>query len=99
MREAFTACTAAATANPRSAEALTLLAHTELNRGHLSRAAELASKALLVDPNVADAYVIIGGVHQDSGQNAEAKAAYRRYLQLAPHGRYADDLRSIVNSL
>jgi Tfp pilus assembly protein PilF len=75
------------------------MAHTELNRGRLSQAADLASKALAVDPNVPDAYVIIGGVRQDSGQNAEAKAAYRRYLQLAPHGRYAEDLRSIVNSL
>lgn len=99
LREALAACGAAVTANPHSAEALALLAHTELNRGRLSRAAELAGRALAVDPNVADAYVIIGGVRQDSGQNAEAKAAYRRYLQLAPRGRYAEDLRSIVNSL
>ncbi len=99
LREALAACGAAVAANPHSAEALTLMAHTELNRGRLSQAADLASKALAVDPNVPDAYVIIGGVRQDSGQNAEAKAAYRRYLQLAPHGRYAEDLRSIVNSL
>jgi Tfp pilus assembly protein PilF len=76
-----------------------MLAHAELNRGRLSRAGELAEKALALDPGIADAYVIIGGVHQDSGQNSEAKAAYRRYLQLAPRGRYADELRSIVNGL
>ena len=76
-----------------------MLAHTELNRGHLAQAGELAAKAVAVDPNIADAYVIIGGVNQDSGKNREAKTAYRRYLQLAPQGRYADELRSIVNAL
>lgn len=76
-----------------------MLAHTELNRGRLARSIQLAQKAVTIDPNLADAYVIIGGVHQDSGQNREAKVAYRRYLQLAPQGRYADELRSIVNRL
>jgi CheY-like chemotaxis protein len=98
-RDALTSCGAALTANPGSAEALTLLAHTELNRGRLARAGELASRAAAIDPNLADAYVIIGGVNQDSGKNREAKAAYRRYLELAPRGRYADELRSIINSL
>ncbi len=99
IREALTACTAAVAASPNSAEALTMLAHTELNRGRLARANELAQRAVTIDPNLADAYVIIGGVHQDSGQNRDAKAAYRRYLQLAPHGRYAEELRSIVGGL
>jgi Tfp pilus assembly protein PilF len=76
-----------------------MLAHTELNRGRLAQANQLATEAAALDPNLADAYVIIGGVHQDNGQTREAKAAYRRYLQLAPQGRYADELRSILNSL
>jgi CheY-like chemotaxis protein len=98
-REAFTSCTAAVQANPRSPEALTMLAHTELNRGRLAQANDLATKAVALDPNLADAYVIIGGVHQDNGHTRDAKVAYRRYLQLAPQGRYADELRSILNSL
>jgi hypothetical protein len=98
-RDAAASCAAALEANPSSADALTMMAHVELNRGRLGRANELAQKAIAIDPNQADAYVIIGGVHQDSGRNAEAKVAYRRYLQLAPHGRYADELRSIVGSL
>ena len=99
IREAATTCAAALEANPGSADALTMMAHVELNRGHLGRANELAQKSLTIDPNQADAYVIIGGVHQDSGRNAQAKIAYRRYLQLAPHGRYAGEVRSIVGSL
>jgi DNA-binding response OmpR family regulator/tetratricopeptide (TPR) repeat protein len=99
LQEALTACAGAVEANPRSAEALTMLAHAELNRDRLPRAGELAARAIAIDPNMADAYVIIGGVAQDSGLNVEAKDAYTRYLQLAPNGRYADELRSIVNSL
>ena len=99
FREAGTACGAAVQSNPRSAEALTLLAHVELNRGHMSRAYDLAQKAISIYPDQPDAYVIIGGVHQDGGRNQQAKAAYQRYLHLAPHGRYAGELRSIVGSL
>jgi tetratricopeptide (TPR) repeat protein len=99
LRDAAAACGAAVASNPGSADALTMLARTELNRGRLARAGEMATKAVAIDPRQADAYVIIGGVRQEAGQNREAKAAYRRYLQLAPQGRYADELRSIINSL
>lgn len=99
FREAGAACSAAVEGNPRSADALTMLAHVELNRGHMGRAYELAQKAISIYPDQPDAYVIIGGVHQDGGRNDQAKAAYQRYLHLAPHGRYADELRSIVGSL
>ncbi|HEY4395761.1 MAG TPA: DUF4388 domain-containing protein [Polyangia bacterium] len=99
IRDAATTCAAAVAANPRSADALTMLAHVELNKGRLEHANELAQQSIALDPNQADAYVIIGGVHQDSGRNGQAKIAYRRYLELAPHGRYADELRSIVGSL
>jgi Tfp pilus assembly protein PilF len=99
VREASVVCAAALQTNPGSADAMTMMAHVELNRGHLERASELAQKAIAVDPNQADAYVIMGGVHQDSGRNAQAKISYRRYLQLAPHGRYAEELRSIVGTL
>jgi tetratricopeptide (TPR) repeat protein len=99
LRDAGITCAAALQSNPRSADALTLMAHVELNRGRLGRANDLAQKAIALDGKQADAYVIIGGVHQDSGRTAQAKAAYFRYLELAPHGRYADELRSIVGSL
>ena len=99
FREANTVCGAAVQSNPRSADALTMLAHVELNRGHMSRAYDLAQKAISIYPDQPDAYVIIGGVHQDGGRTEQAKAAYQRYLHLAPHGRYAVELRSIVGSL
>jgi tetratricopeptide (TPR) repeat protein len=99
MKEATTACTAAVEANPESAKAIALLAHSEFNRSHRKDALSWAEKAIKIDPKLADPYVIIGGVQQDSGRNVEAKAAYRRYLELAPKGQYASDLRAILDSL
>jgi hypothetical protein len=58
-----------------------------------------ATKAIALDGNRADAYVFLGGAEQAFGRPAAAKAAYKRYLQLLPHGRYAGDLRAILGSL
>ncbi|HEX3699009.1 MAG TPA: DUF4388 domain-containing protein [Polyangia bacterium] len=99
VREAATACAAAKDANGESGDALLLLAHVEFNRNHLKDALQWAEKAIKIDPNLADAYVIFGGVQQDAGRNREAKWAYKKYLELAPRGQYAADLRAIVDTL
>jgi DNA-binding response OmpR family regulator len=99
LKEALTACTAAKDADPASARALSLLSHTEFNRNHPKDALAWAQQAIKLDPKMADAYVIIGGVQQDAGRKGEAKAAYKKYLELAPKGQYASDLRAIVDTL
>ena len=99
MKDATAACTVAVQANPDSPKAVALLAHAEFNRSHRKEALSWAEKAIALDPKTADAYVIVGGVQQDAGRNADAKAAYRKYLELAPKGQYAADLRAIVDSL
>jgi CheY-like chemotaxis protein len=98
-KDAETACIAAKDANPDSAEACALLGHALFNRNHRREALQWAERAVKLDPNHADAYVIIGGVKQAADDNRAAKAAYQKYLQLAPSGQYAADLRAIVNSL
>jgi hypothetical protein len=100
MKDAEAACVAARDANPDSAEAYGLLAHALFNRNSRRREALVAAeKAVKLNPKWADAYVIIGGVHQDAGNTAEAKRAYQRYLELDPRGQYAPDLRAIVGKL
>jgi tetratricopeptide (TPR) repeat protein len=99
MKDAEATCAAARDANPESAEACSLLAHALFNRNHRREALAWAERSVKIDPRQADAYVIIGGVHQNAGEKAEAKAAYRKYLELAPTGAYAADLRAIVESL
>jgi len=99
MKDAEAACVAARDANPDSAEAAGLLAHALYNRGHRREALGAAERAVKINAKWADAYVIIGGVHQDAGELEEARRAYDRYLELEPKGQYARDLRSIVAKL
>ncbi len=99
MKDAEAACTAARDANMDSAEAHGLLAHALFNRNRRRESLAEAERAVKLNPKWADAYVIIGGVHQDAGEMADAKRAYQRYLELDPRGQFAGDLRAIVDRL
>jgi len=99
MKDAEGACTAARDANPESAEAHGLLAHTLFNRNKRREALSSAERAVKLNPKLADAYVIIGGVRQDEGDVEEARHAYQRYLELEPKGSYAADLRAIITRM
>jgi CheY-like chemotaxis protein len=99
MKDAEGACIAARDANPESAEAHGLLAHTLFNRNKRREALTSAERAVKLNPKLADAYVIIGGVRQDDGDADEARRAYQRYLELEPKGSYAADLRAIIGRL
>ena len=59
---------------------------------HLRRAVALNAKN-------GQALVILGNVYQATGNNAKAKEAYQRYLQVAPNGKFADDIKLILNAL
>ena len=82
-----------------SADVAIMLAKTEFERGRPRPAFDWATKAIALDANRADAYVFLGSAEQAFGHRAAAKAAYKRYLQLSPHGRYAADLRAVLGSL
>jgi len=97
-KDAETACVAAKDANPDSAEACALLGHALFGRKKPREALRWAERAVALDPGNADAYVIIGGVKQAANDTEAARAAYKKYLELAPNGQYAADLRAIVDS-
>jgi CheY-like chemotaxis protein len=99
MRDAEGTCVAARDANPDSAEAHGLLAHSLFNRNKRRDALVSAERAVKLNPKLADAYVIIGGVRQEEGDNEEARRAYQRYLDLEPKGSFAADLRAIIRQL
>jgi hypothetical protein len=96
IQGALDACRHAVDAQPRSSEALTLLAEAEYSRGRGREAMRLASEAVAADPHFVEAYAVIGAVHQDQGHMGEAHAAYRRYLAIAPRGPRAAELSAIV---
>jgi Flp pilus assembly protein TadD len=98
-KQVLSACAQAFADNPKSAEIAVMLAKTELDRGRARQALDWAKQAVALDEKQADAYVILGGAQQAIGHPAAAKFAYQRYLQLAPKGRYAADLRAVLGSL
>jgi len=98
-KEILAACPDAFAADSSAADIAVALAKIEFDRGRSAQAAVWSQKAIAADPNAADAYVFIGGAEQSAGHRKAAKEAYKHYLQLAPTGRYAADLRAIVGSL
>jgi tetratricopeptide (TPR) repeat protein len=98
-REILDLCPVAFTSSPGGAEIAVALAKVEFDRGRSAQAYAWGKKAIAANPDLADAYVFIGGAEQSSGHGKAAKEAYEHYLRLAPSGRYAADLRAIVNSL
>ena len=98
-KDVLATCGQAFEASPQSADIAVILAKTEFDRGRDSQAMTWAKKAVAIDPGAADAYVFIGGAEQNAGHSQAAKVAYQRYLQLAPTGRYAVDLRAVLKSL
>jgi CheY-like chemotaxis protein len=80
------------------ADAMAKLAHAELDRGNYNRARGWARKALALDPRLPEAYAYLGFVEDQAGRRDQALSAYRSYLELAPQGRYADDIRAIIDA-
>jgi tetratricopeptide (TPR) repeat protein len=99
VAKALAACRRVVDAEPRSADALVLLAQANLIAGHESETLRLARLAAGIDPRCAEAFLLIGNVEQTLGRKADARAAYQAYLRLAPHGAYAADVRAIVPTL
>ena len=84
---------------PDSDEALVALANALLEAGIADRAATYAAQAIQKNPQNPDAFLVEGAVQQQLGHPAQAKSAYERYLELAPHGQFAPDIRHILRSL
>lgn len=92
-------CGLALAAKPDDPEAALMIAHAEFERGRSAQALTWARKVINADPSQADAYVFMGGAEQAAGRTKAAREAYRKYLELAPKGRYASDLRVILQTL
>jgi hypothetical protein len=75
------------------------LARKQLDRGAVKKALANATHAAELDPNQAEAFVIIGVAQQQNERNADARSAYQRYLALAPRGQYASEIRSVLRTL
>jgi Tfp pilus assembly protein PilF len=71
----------------------------ELDRGNVKVAVTWARHLLRANDQLADAYLIVGVAEQAASHASAARTAYRRYLELAPKGRYARDVRMSLAAL
>ena len=91
-------CTRAFLVLPDSARIAAILAHAELDQGHFELAGEWARKAVDINPSLPEPHAYLGFVADQAGRRREARASYRRYLDLAPGGPYAQDITTILGS-
>jgi hypothetical protein len=82
-------CVAAFEARPRDSALAMRVAQAEHRRGHSAIAADWARKALALEADLPEAFVLIARAEKESGHATTAADAYRRYLTLAPRGWHA----------
>jgi tetratricopeptide (TPR) repeat protein len=75
---------------PTSAAGLFNDAVPLLNAGKYAEAEPILLKVIAIDPNFADAYYHLGIASMSGGDMAKAKTYFKKYLELAPNGQYAD---------
>jgi hypothetical protein len=74
------------------------VAQAQHRRGHIAIAADWARKALALDADIPEAFVIVAHAERDAGHERDAAAAYRRYLALAPRGWHAAEARRALRA-
>jgi tetratricopeptide (TPR) repeat protein len=104
--EAVDAYTKAASYDPNPGTAYFNLCATQYNTGNVDGALAACDKAIVADPSKADAYFIkgsllIGESKTDSSGKVTAPPgaaeALKRYLELAPNGAHANDVRQMLS--
>jgi tetratricopeptide (TPR) repeat protein len=90
------ACARAFEAAPGDATLALAIAHAEHAHGTPAGAAQWAKRALALAPDAAEAHVILGRASMRMGQHEDARAAYTRYLELAPRGWHQTEARTAL---
>ena len=72
------------------------IAHAEHAHGSPAGAAQWAKRALALDPNAAEAYVLIARAEMKNGRHEDARTAYKHYLGLAPRGWHQTEARAAL---
>ncbi len=90
------ACARAFALHPGDASLALAVAHAEHAHGHLAEGAQWAKRALALDPQAAEAYVLIARADAAGGRPEGARDAYHHYLQLAPRGWHHAEARAAL---
>lgn len=91
-RQAVDTCAAEFEKAPNALNAL-VIAKVHYKRGHVQEAGRWAHKAVTLDAQLPEAFVIVAYAAEYESRTQDAAAAYRDYLSLAPHGWHAAQAR------
>jgi tetratricopeptide (TPR) repeat protein len=81
------------------AEALYKQGVQAMVRGDTRASIAALTKATRVRPGYAPAWRVLGQVYKKSGEKGQAKAAFQRYLTIAPSASDAPQIRDLLKSL
>lgn len=91
-------CATAFEARPQDGALAMRVAQAEHRRGHVASAADWARKALAVDAEIPEAFVIVARAEVAAGHARAGADAYQRYLALAPRGWHASEARRAIRA-
>jgi predicted Zn-dependent protease len=78
---------------PGNARAMVLRSNLLIEEDKLDEALAVAQASVAAAPELADAHLALGVIQQERAELDAAAQAYRRYLELAPTGAYAETIR------
>lgn len=99
LKQADELLTQILTAQPGHPDALVVSAQVKLELGQPEDALTTATKCTQVASEMADCWLTIGVLKQDSKDKTAAAEAYERYLALAPDGAYAGQVSKQLKRL
>jgi tetratricopeptide (TPR) repeat protein len=97
-RQAAEPCALAVKARPDDAKLVLGLAQSEHARNRWAEAGAWAKRAIALDANLAEAYVIQAHAEARAGNASAAARDFRRYLALAPRGWHAREARAALRA-
>jgi tetratricopeptide (TPR) repeat protein len=95
-RQAAEPCALAVRARPNDANLALGMAQSEHARNRMAEAGQWAARAIALDPNLAEAFVIQAHAERQAGDDDAAARDFRRYLELAPRGWHAREAREAL---
>ena len=82
------------------AEIMLKIARIQLQQlGQLKPAVRMLKKLINADPNLAEAYQMLGYAYKDLGKVREAKSAFETFIKVTPHPEMADEARAEIGGL
>jgi CheY-like chemotaxis protein len=85
--------------SPSSEAALLALGNAYYELDDNEKAIDYLNRAIRENGKLAAAYLTLGTIYQNQNQRPKAVAAYEKYLALQPNGKFASDVRNILNTL